>query len=859
MDIGIDLGTTFSVIAVNGNVTLADGYPEGEYLEEFDVTVIRTPEYESTVPSVLIEREDIPGEFIVGMEAKQAAEEGKSPVMWSKRKIGTTEELKLQHGTMTAKDAAREILKYLKGLAERALDGPVRRAVVTHPAYFDPSQVEETRQAAQEAGFDMSVREQVLMEPIAAALAYTRSDPTDPLRIMVYDLGGGTFDVTILERRGGVITPKAFDGDPLLGGFNFDRKLAQWIIDKLAAKGRTIRHDENNPEDRGRYARLLTFAEGVKERLADMGKKTRVPIDVRIDFLVDSEGRNIQVRERISQEEFVALIQEDLDKTIVCCQRCLGKANMTPEDLDYLLLVGGSTHGPWIEELVRQKLGKEPQRVRADLCVAVGAAIHCESLPQVDREGELELVWDTPVQSVLPTIDIGGHLSARDPGMLRGLQVMLKTPQGVTLGPVPLSEDGAFLFQEQPLLEDEPNQFTLQVNDANAARHLEKSLTIAYDPDADTTTILPSLAKSLYIKAAGAAGGLVSLAKEGQELPSSEITMTLERLHTEPTLDIELYQGDERIGTITVEDIPPEAGAGARVVLKVSISDKNEIRGTAEVFVARTGALARSSPVRVKIPPAVIPELMELEQRFRTLENARTQKIVLSEDPEERTILAHAGERLARQIEAKFREISPNRQEIWVLVRELDHLVNPPPEDMNPPRARFDRLLLDCRELLSAKSDDPQLQAYSRMVENCERDGRAAYAEKDQRKWSAIYSSLAALYERLKPREPVGPPPVIPETPILKDQAKMQISECRASLETMRDSLASENPQKYEATYKSRCQTVERMLDELDKKVDEIPDDLPKEQGLPRMQVALRGLQRAQQSIREIPLDIKGK
>src|SRR5215831_5001154 len=225
MDIGIDLGTTFSVIAVKGKVQLADGHPAGQYLEQCDVTVIPTPWGEMTVPSVLWVDPENAAEVLIGSGAKQKAESGESPIMFSKRNIGTTKPLKIGDRTYSAKEVATHILSYLKSCAEQALGQPVRRAVITHPAYFDRNQVEETRQAAEAAGLDMSLPEQLLMEPAAAALAFLREETKDPLRVMTYDLGGGTFDVTILERREGIISLKAFDGDPLLGGYNFDREL----------------------------------------------------------------------------------------------------------------------------------------------------------------------------------------------------------------------------------------------------------------------------------------------------------------------------------------------------------------------------------------------------------------------------------------------------------------------------------------------------------------------------------------------------------------------------------------------------------------------------------------------------------
>jgi hypothetical protein len=854
--IGIDLGTTFSVIAVAGKVSLVDGYPaEGRYLD-CDVTIIPTPHYEYTIPSVVLERPSAPGTFIVGMESKQAAEEGESPIMWSKRKIGTTERLPLRQGSMTAKDAAREILKYLKSVAEQALGRPVRRAVVTHPAYFDRNQVEETREAAVQAGFDMAQVEQTLMEPVAAAYAYTRQDPKDPLRIMVYDLGGGTFDVTILERRGGAITCKAFDGNQLLGGYNFDRKLAQWILDKLAAKGRQVPYDENNAEDRGRRARLLTFAESLKIRLADMGRKKKVPIDVQPDFLVDTEGRKIKVMEKISQEEFVGLIRQELDETIACCNRCLAKANLQPQDLDYVLLVGGSTHGPWIDELVRTTFGVEPQRFEPDLCVAAGAAIQAQSLPTVDRQGDLELVMDVPPRSSLPAIDITGRLNAPDPER-KGLQMMLRTPQGRSVGPQPLSEGGTFLFRNVALLEEGPTVFDLQVLEAlgtSGVPRLQKTLTVTYAPESsDVVGHHTSLPKPLYIKTVS---GIHLFAEEGDPLPSEELLIDLKRVFSGPTETIDILQGGEPAGQILIENIPDQAGEGAKIKLKVRVTEKNEIKGVAQVFAVRGGALACQGEVFVKFPPTPIPELRDLEDQFRRLEDDRAQKITLSDDPEQRTLMVGKGARLANEIREKFREQAPDRQEIMAKLRELNAVVNPPESDMDPPRAHFESLLISCRELLADKKDDPQVQMFMHMVEKCDREGHDALLKKDERKWGTINESLAALYRKLQPAEVEerrrGSEQILPETVILKDQALFAIGQMRESLNGARDSLGAADLPKYEAVFKSRVEAVAKTIDVMEQKVKDIKDETKNTEALGKIQVALRDRATVERKIRDL-------
>ena len=887
MDIGIDLGTTFSVIAVPGRVQLASGYPEGVYFEGGDVTIIPTPEGDELFPSVLGLNPEAPGEYVVGMAAKQAAEDGAAPIMWAKRKIGTTEPLRLGDKVLTAKDVAREVLKYLKLCAVRALGRPVERAVVTHPAYFERPQVEETRQAAQEAGFDMSLPEQTLMEPVAAALAYTRCDTTDPLRFMVYDLGGGTFDVTILERRGGVISCKAFDGDHLLGGSNFDRKLVQWLLDRLRSKGRELPYDESNPDHRGQRARLLTYMEDLKTRLAGSRSK-RVALEVKVSFLVDAQGRKVQAVERITQEEFVQLIQPELDKTIECCESCLRKAGMTAEDLNYVLLVGGSTHGPWVRELVEAKYGggEKVKQFRPDECVAAGAAIHSTTLPTVARGDKVKAVLEVPQRHILPTLNVAGHLevseeslafgvssselpnakrgtrnakqSASDAAFLKGMSVVLRAPDRA-LGPEPVGEGGVFLFPDVALLEDGPTQFALQVIDAHGTAHLDHPFTVEYAPGGDVSVpVVPVLPKSLYVETTR---GMKALAKEGCTLPSDEIEVPLKRNFSESTLEIKIYQSDVVAAVIQVTDIPEQAGEGSKVLLKVRVTDKSEIKGRVQVLTPR-GQVARDWPVSVTFKPAPIPDVAELEAAFGKLENERLDKLALADDPERRTLLAGRGELLADDLRRRLAEVPPDRQEVARAVREFEKLVNPPEDDMSPPKSQFDQLLMACRELISEQKDNPQVQTYAKAVDRNEKEGEDAYQKHDEKRWAGVCSNLSGIYQRLMPKPPdegkrSREPEELPPTPILKDQATFAISQARASLDSVREAWANRDPAKYQAKIRARCDRVDAQLNAMDTQVEKIKDDADPRAARGQLQLALRTLKEAEDTLRKIEHDVE--
>ena len=412
--VGIDLGTTFSAIAVNGKVELALGYPEPHYIEECDVSIIPDNYGNYIIPSALWEDPEQPGELVIGVDAKEAADNGYNPILFSKRNIGTDITYPLGDKTFTARDAAREILVYLKGIAEEALGERIDRAVITHPAYFDPAMKEETAQAAKEAGFNFDPETHLLMEPIAAGLAYTRTDDRDPLRTLTYDLGGGTFDVTAMERRQGVVTVKAFGGNRLLGGFNFDRELAQWLLDRLQKRGVQINLDKDNPEDQGKWKQLLRLAEDTKINLAK-ARTDKKPVNIRQqNIFKDNNDRPINLTDKINRQQFTELIQELLEETIYGkggagetkgCNLVLAEVGWTIEQVDEILLVGGSTYAPWINETIEKAWKREPKLCsEPDLYVAAGSAIRSitgvEMEPKLCSEPDLYVAVGASIHSI---------------------------------------------------------------------------------------------------------------------------------------------------------------------------------------------------------------------------------------------------------------------------------------------------------------------------------------------------------------------------------------------------------------------------------------------------------------------------
>ncbi len=831
MDIGIDLGTTFSVIAVKGRVEMAPGYPPGQYLEHADVTILPTPMGDFTFPSVLWWHPDEPDKYVVGIEAKQMAEEGRCPILFSKRNIGTDEKLMLNGRAFTAREVATHFLRYLKKCAEDALGKTVNRAVVTHPAYFTPNKVEETRLAAIDAGLNVTPQ-QMMMEPCAAALAYTQSDNRDPLRVMTYDLGGGTFDVAVMEKRLGVITMKKFDGDHLLGGYNFDRALVKWVLDQLKAQGRVIPYDETNEDHRGRRSRMLQVAEAVKIRLTEQ-RTAKVAVPVKVDFLEDDQGKPVQFLGRITREEYAALIKDELEETLKCCRRALGAANMTSAELDAVLLVGGSTYGQWVQDAVAGEFGQQVEPYHPDLCVAAGAAMFAAQLPPEAKKGaRIELAIDVKSSSPLPDTNISGTVrpsqgSDLDAAACRRLQVLLLTPSGTTLGPAEIGVEGSFIFKKVSLQDEgEPSAFTISVSETGQKIE-SSSFAITYTPEGGgETPINPVLPRPLYLKTAK---GAVPVAEEGKTLPA-KCEVRLKKVFGDSSLTIPVLLGDEEVGNIQIDDIPEEAGEGSLIIVSVEVTQHNEMRGTVQIK-GRTGVVVKEGPVRVAFPPIPIPDLSALKGRFEELKEKWEQNVVLEQDPTVRLRLAGPGKLLVTKIEKKLSEQAPDRQELNDAVKAFDKLINAPPDDMRPPQSEFLGMLGYCRQMVDSKPDDPGVKACIPVLDRIENEGKNAFTTKNEKKWSQANETLQRTAQRLYtivtgPR--IESEEEVATTLVQKAKALTRIEKLRASLGTAR--RGCEGRADFGSRWSPRCEKVERMINAMEKVIEKIADETPPKQ-----------------------------
>jgi len=344
--IGIDLGTTNSCVSV-----MEGGEPK----------VIPNPEGNRTTPSVVAFKN---GERIVGDAAKRQLITNKDTVYSIKRLMGTNQKVTLEGKEYTPQEVSAMILTYLKSYAEAYLGEKVEKAVITVPAYFNDAQRQATKDAGKIAGLDV-VR--IINEPTASALAFgSDKESSKEQKILVYDLGGGTFDVSILDIADGTFEVLSTNGDTHLGGDDFDEAIINWLADNFKR--------ENNidlRQDKMALQRLKEAAEKAKKDLSGM-----VQTQISLPFISAGPAGPLHLEATLTRAQFNEMTKGLVERTLIPVRQALKDAGLTANDIHQVLLVGGSTRIPAVQEAIKNELGKEPNKsVNPDECVSLGAAI----------------------------------------------------------------------------------------------------------------------------------------------------------------------------------------------------------------------------------------------------------------------------------------------------------------------------------------------------------------------------------------------------------------------------------------------------------------------------------------------------
>ena len=343
--IGIDLGTTNSAVAV---------------LEGTEPKIIANPEGNRTTPSVVSFKN---GEIIVGDAAKRQAVTNPDTVISIKSKMGTSEKVSANGKEYTPQEISAMILQYLKGYAEEYLGEKVTKAVITVPAYFNDAQRQATKDAGKIAGLEV---ERIVNEPTAAALAYGLDKTDKEEKILVFDLGGGTFDVSILELGDGVFDVLATAGDNKLGGDDFDQKIIDYMVEEFKKE-----NGIDLSTDKMALQRLKDAAEKAKKDLSGV-----TSTQISLPFITAGEAGPLHLEMTLTRAKFDDLTRDLIERTKTPVRQALSDAGLSLSDIDEVILVGGSTRIPAVVEAVKAETGKEPNKsVNPDEVVAMGAAI----------------------------------------------------------------------------------------------------------------------------------------------------------------------------------------------------------------------------------------------------------------------------------------------------------------------------------------------------------------------------------------------------------------------------------------------------------------------------------------------------
>lgn len=343
--IGIDLGTTNSCVAV-----LEGGEPK----------VIPNPEGNRTTPSVIAFKN---GERQVGEVAKRQAITNPNTIISIKRHMGTDHKVEVEGKEYSPQELSAVILQYLKSYAEDYLGEPVTKAVITVPAYFNDAERQATKDAGRIAGLEV---ERIINEPTAAALAYGLDKMDEDQTILVYDLGGGTFDVSILELGDGVFEVKSTAGDNRLGGDDFDQVIIDYLVEQFKKE-----NGIDLAKDKMALQRLKDAAEKAKKDLSGV-----TSTQISLPFITAGEAGPLHLELNLTRAKFEELSAGLVERTMGPTRQALKDAGLSPSELDKVILVGGSTRIPAVQEAIKKETGKDPHRgVNPDEVVAMGAAI----------------------------------------------------------------------------------------------------------------------------------------------------------------------------------------------------------------------------------------------------------------------------------------------------------------------------------------------------------------------------------------------------------------------------------------------------------------------------------------------------
>lgn len=733
--VGIDLGTTNSEIA---------WLPPSER----DVVIYADRFGRKTVPSAVSWDPD-KGAFLVGHAARAKRGTAAAPVESIKRRMGQKATAQVGPHALSPEEVSSKILLELRDRMRETLAArPARagapspelrvtRAVITVPAYFDAPQVEATRRAGELAGLEVIG---ILQEPTAAAIYHTWRRRLGDGNFLVYDLGGGTFDVSVLRCVGGEYQVLAIDGDNYLGGDDLDRRFAEHLRKDLAGRGYALALDVKGDDgDRRLFGRLVHLAQEIKESLS-----TAEVVHVsKSDFMTDKSGEAVSYEGDVGRADYEAVVGDLVERTIECCERALARsrevAGLGIEDIDHVILVGGSTRVPLVVRRVTEVLCKragEPLRDDVDTCVALGAAVHAAH------------VGGTLLGDAASRVRISSPLVAQGAKLRLALAVE-EAPKGAAhlavwegeraLAEAPLGKDAIRL--DVPLGEAEETVTTLALQSPVGAPLAELPLTLHRGdlrprPTALSRASVVAKDVALEVVRGGKRERRVLLAR-GTGLPAqvSHLFFTADQTGA---VVLRILQNRLPIKTLVI-DVPRELPVGSPVEVVLRCDESMRLEAQATVGAAQIQA-------QVEPPPAGGDDLSDVESLLEQAEKAK------------RGLWGGLGSAFGREADrlvTGIREVlhtDPDKLE--ALCQQLRHLVEEfhggKAEALVPPMQRMEEAFDMLRRVVYRASGalmGMDRAEWEKRIESLYDRAMAAHEAGDASTWRRVFNEVQALSE----------------------------------------------------------------------------------------------------------------
>lgn len=748
--VGIDLGTTNSALALLST----DGSEAILWEDRFK---------RKTYPSVVGINHN--SEFVSGWDAWNRRAIAPYPVSSIKRKMGATQTTTLGEHKLLPEEFSAEILKGLVAGARQQFESRPEKpitfdaAVITVPAYFDAPQIEATKRAGELAGLEVK---SLIQEPTAAAMYYAWKHGISDANFLVYDLGGGTFDVSVIRSLHGEYQVLGIDGDNFLGGDDFDKRLAEHFRKTLVEMGYSLDLNiSESSDDAVRFFLLTKLAQEVKEALST----TEVHYVARRDLFEDHDGNSVSIELEYSREEFENLVADLVDQSIACAHRALEKsqerAAVTLADIDFVLLVGGSTHVPLVKEKVKeafcagQSNASVPMQDEPDTCVALGAAVYAATLGGlqiVEQDSTLHVKSGTYTHE--STIDIFAEILLQ-PELGRAVKTAALINQAgdvVALVRANGEDDEIEVaFEEIQLADEGEHRFRLELCDADGDELIGFELEVyrgdpdRYRPSGSALSNLSVLAKDIYLEVVRDHRPERQLLMErGTSLPSGG-EFRFYTADRSGALLLRLYQNRYPIRTIHLS-IPPETEPGTPVELKLNVDETMTIVAEGEVLGQRFWAQIEAPQAReLKDWSAAEVILGEVEIIAKELWGNEARYFRNATDP----LVAGIREAARTDLE-KLQALLLRLEDVLDTYRNRESALTPAWE-------RYEMLLNGVKRIVFRGDGKRQLglstDEWRQRLEVGEKAARAAYDGANQAAWTQHFNQIQATWESLSQDE----------------------------------------------------------------------------------------------------------